>query len=113
MSRAARIRPPSEPLVTLLRHNGGMSKATSWQWASVWPVWLLASLGAAAVGVLTPLDGIVWLPIVLGACTLVAFAIQLGGPTEPGLVDRLAAAIFGSVVVLAVASAILVPFTAL
>ncbi len=93
--------------------GGGTSKAGSWQWASVWPVWLLAALGATGVGLLTPLDGIVWLPIVLGACTLVAFAIQLGGPTEPGLVDRLAAAIFGSVVVLAVASAILVPFTAL
>jgi hypothetical protein len=79
----------------------------------VWPVWLVAALGAVAVGVLQPTEGIVWLPIVLGVCTLVAFGIQLGGPTEPGLVDRLAAAVFGSVVVLAVASAILVPLTAL
>lgn len=83
----------------------------SWQWASVWPVWLVAAAGAVLVGVLQPTDGIVWLPIVLGVCTLVAFAIQLGGPTEPGLVDRLAAAVFGSVVVLALASAILVPLT--
>ncbi|GEK81312.1 hypothetical protein [Agrococcus baldri] len=90
-----------------------MRKASSWQWASVWPVWLLAAVGAVLVAVLQPSDGIVWLPIVLGTCTLVAFAIQLGGPTEPGLVDRLAAALFGSVVVLAVASAILVPLTAL
>lgn len=85
----------------------------SWQWASVWPVWVVALLGAVLVAVLQPNDGIVWLPIVLGTCTLVAFGIQLGGPTEPGLVDRLAAALFGSVAVLAVASAILVPFTAL
>ncbi len=89
----------------------GMRNAMSWQWASVWPVWLVAVVGAVLVGVLQPTDGIVWLPIVLGACTLVAFAIQLGGPTEPGLVDRLAAAVFGSVVVLAIASAILVPLT--
>jgi len=90
-----------------------MGKPMSWQWASVWPVWLLAAAGAVLVAVLQPTDGIVWLPIVLGVCTLVAFAIQLGGPTEPGLVDRLAAAMFGSIVILAIASAILVPFTAL
>ncbi|QUW19890.1 hypothetical protein [Agrococcus sp. Marseille-Q4369] len=87
------------------------SKATSWRWGSVWPVWLLAAIGAIAVGVLQPSDGIVWLPIVLGVCTLVAFAIQLGGPTEPGVVARLAAAVFGVVVVLAIASAVLVPLT--
>lgn len=90
-----------------------MRKAWTWQWASVWPVWLLAAGAAVLVGVLQPLNGIVWLPIVLGVCTLVAFAIQLGGPTEPGLVDRLAAAVLGSIVVLAIASAILVPFTIL
>lgn len=76
-------------------------------------MWLLAAVGAVLVAVLQPDDGIVWLPIVLGVCTLTAFAIQLGGPTVPGLVDRLAAAVFGSVVVLALASAILVPLTAL
>lgn len=85
----------------------------TWRWASVWPVWLLAAVGAVLVALLQPDDGIVWLPIVLGVCTLTAFAIQLGGPTVPGLVDRLAAAVFGSVVVLALASAILVPLTAL
>ncbi|SFS01404.1 hypothetical protein SAMN04487783_0546 [Agrococcus baldri] len=92
---------------------GHMRKAMSWQWASVWPVWLLAALGAVLVAVLQPTDGIVWLPIVLGVCTLTAFAIQLGGPTVPGLVDRLAAALFGAIVVLAIASAVLVPFTGL
>ena len=90
-----------------------MRAALNWQWASVWPVWLLALAGAVIVAVLQPTDGIVWLPIVLGVCTLVAFAIQLGGPTEPGLVERLAAAVFGTIVVLAVASAILVPLTML
>ncbi|WP_306234011.1 hypothetical protein [Agrococcus beijingensis] len=92
-----------------VRHDGRVS----WRWGSVWPVWLLAAIGAVVVGVLQPSEGIVWMPILLGMCTLVAFGIQLGGPTEPGLVDRLAAAVFGSVVVLAVASAIIVPLTAL
>ena len=80
-----------------------------WQWASVWPVWLLAAVGAVVVGIAQPEQGIVWLPIVLGACTLVAFAIQLGGPTEPGIVGRLARAVGGAIVVLALASAVLVP----
>ncbi len=91
----------------------GHNEAVSWQWGSVWPVWALALVGAVLVGVLQPSDGIVWLPIVLGGCTLAAFAIQLGGPTVPGLVDRLAAAVVGSVVILAVASAILVPLSLL
>ena len=82
----------------------------SWRWASVW-VWALAVVGAVLVGVLQPTDGIVWMPIVLGACTLTAFAIQLGGPTVPGIVGRLAEAVLGSVIILAVASAILVPLT--
>lgn len=92
-----------------MRHNG----AVSWQWGSVWPVWAVALVGAVLVGVLQPSDGIVWMPIVLGVCTLTAFAIQLGGPSIPGIVDRLAAAMLGSVVILAVASAILVPLTLL
>ena len=74
-------------------------------------MWLLAAVGAVLVALLQPDDGIVWLPIVLGVCTLTAFAIQLGGPTVPGLVDRLAAAVLGSVIILAAASAILVPLT--
>lgn len=76
-------------------------------------MWAVALAGAILVGVLQPSDGIVWMPIVLGGCTLMAFAIQLGGPTVPGLVDRLAMAVVGSVVILAVASAILVPLTLL
>lgn len=92
-----------------VRHN----EPVSWQWGSVWPVWAVALMGAVLVGVLQPSDGIVWMPIVLGVCTLTAFAIQLGGPTVPGLVDRLAAAVVGSVIILALASAILVPLTLL
>lgn len=85
----------------------------SWQWGSVWPVWAVALVGAVVVGVLQPSDAIVWMPIVLGVCTLTAFAIQLGGPTVPGLVDRLAAAVVGSVVILAIASVILTSLTLL
>lgn len=87
-----------------MRDDGPMT----WQWASVWPIWLIAALGAVVVGVAQPEDALVWLPIVLGVCTLTAFAVQLGGPTVPGLVDRLAAAVLGSIVILAIATAALV-----
>ncbi len=76
-------------------------------------MWAVALVGAVVVGVLQPSDGLVWLPIVLGVCTLTAFAIQLAGPTEPGIVGRLGAAVLGSVVILAAATAILVPLTML
>ncbi len=72
-------------------------------------MWAVAVVGAVLVGVLKPSDGIVWMPIVLGVCTLTAFAIQLGGPTVPGIVGRLGTAVLGSVIILAAASAILVP----
>ena len=79
----------------------------------MWPVWAVALVGAVLVGTLQPSDGIVWLPIVLGACTLTAFAIQLGGPTVPVIAGRLPSAVLGSVVILAVASGILVSRTLL
>lgn len=72
-------------------------------------MWAVAAVGAVVVGVLKPTDGIVWMPIVLGVCTLTAFAIQLGGPTVPGIVGRLGTSVLGSVIILAAASAILVP----
>lgn len=76
-------------------------------------MWLLALVGAVLVATLQPANGIVWMPIVLGICTLTAFAIQLGGPTHPGIVGRLSWSVLGSIAILAAASAILVPLTAL
>lgn len=84
-----------------------------WRWASVWPIWLLASAGVLAVALVAPQHTIVWLPIVLGGCTLAAFAVQLAGPTEPGLVDRLFFSVAGTIIVLAIATAVFVPFALL
>lgn len=51
-----------------------------------------------------------WFAITLGASVLLAFALQLAGPTRPGLVDRLGMSVGGAVLVLACATAVLVPF---
>lgn len=73
----------------------------------MWPIWLLALAGAVVIGLTAPAHALVWLAITLGGCTLAAFGVQLAGPTEPGLVDRLAYAVGGSIVVLAAATAVL------
>lgn len=72
-------------------------------------MWLLAAVGAVAVALIVPDHPIVWLPVLLGICTIVAFGIQLAGPTEPGLVDRLFLAVSGAVLVLAAATLVLLP----
>lgn len=91
------------------REDGGVE----WRWVSVWPIWLLAVVGAVTVALVVPDHTLVWLPIVLGGCTLAAFGVQLAGPTEPGLVDRLFHSVAGSIVVLAIATAVLLPLALL
>ena len=80
--------------------------AATMRWHSIWPVWALAAVGSVVVAVLVPVDRTVWLPIVLGACVLAAFAVQLGFPNQKGLVDRLFASVGGAIVVLAIATVV-------
>lgn len=70
-------------------------------------MWLLALAGAIAVAVLAPGAYLTWLPIVLAATILVTFAIQLGIQRKEGYVQRATASIFGSIVVLSGATALL------
>lgn len=84
----------------------------AWQLRSVIPVWLVALAGAIAVGVLVPPHSgtgtaNTWLPIVLAACVLVTFAIQLALQRKDGLVTRMMASLGGALVILALATAIL------
>jgi hypothetical protein len=75
---------------------------------TVLPVWALVLLGAILVGVFAPPDEyLTWLPVVLGAGVLVTFSIQLALLRKEGLVTRLMVSLGGSVVILAVATAIL------
>jgi hypothetical protein len=61
------------------------------------------------VGVITAPSGIYrWLSVVLAVTVLLTFIIQLALPTKEGLVLRMAASIGGSVILLAVATAVLV-----
>lgn len=85
--------------------DGGVV-AAAMRWHSIWPVWVLALVGSVVVALLVPVDRTVWLPIVLGTCVLAAFAVQLGLPNQPGLVDRLFASVGGSIVVLAGATVV-------
>jgi hypothetical protein len=75
---------------------------------SVIPVWMLMVVGAILVGVFAPaahyLD---WLPIVMAAGILVTFSVQLAAVQKEGLVNRVMASLGGSLVILAIASAIL------
>ena len=76
--------------------------------SSIVPVWVVAIAGAILVGVLTtPAGSYRGFVIVLTVAVLLTFVIQLALPSKQGLVLRMAASIGGSVVVLAVATAIL------
>ena len=76
--------------------------------SSIIPVWVVAIVGAVLVGLIaTPAGTYRWLAIVLTVVVLLTFIIQLALPSKEGLVMRMAASIGGSVILLAVATAIL------
>lgn len=78
-----------------------------WQW-SVIPVWVLVACGALLAGLLSEPDHyFTWLPIVLAAAAMLTFCIQLALVQKEGLVNRMTASLVGSVVILAVATAVL------
>jgi hypothetical protein len=51
-----------------------------------------------------------WLSIVMAGVILITFAIQLALPSKEGLVLRMMASIGGAVIVLAIGTAVLLPF---
>ncbi len=74
---------------------------------SVIPAWLLVVVGALLVGFLSPrADAIGWLPVVLFGGVIVTFAIQIGVDEKVGLVNRVMVSLGGSVIILAVATAV-------
>jgi hypothetical protein len=76
--------------------------------SSIVPVWVVAIVGAVIVGVLaTPASSYRGFSIVLTVVVLLTFIIQLALPSKEGLVLRMAASIGGSVILLAVATAVL------
>lgn len=68
-------------------------------------VWILAAVAAVVIGVLaTPDWRAAWLGVALGGCLIVAFAVQLWSGRSHGFTERVAASIFGAVVVMGVIS---------
>lgn len=77
---------------------------------TVIPVWVLAAVGAVTVGLVVPgPDYIQALQTVMVIAVFLTFCIQLAVARQAGFVDRLVASIGGAIVILAVATAILVP----
>jgi hypothetical protein len=77
------------------------------------PVWVLVIVGVVLVGVIASPSGYFkWLAIVLAGAVVLTFVVQLALPTKEGLVLRMMASIGGSAVLLAVGTAILLPFSA-
>jgi len=85
-----------------------VNHSVRWQLASIVPVWVLALIAAVLVGLYSPAEGtLTWLPIVLAASVILAFATQLAIRRKDGFVLRVMASVTGVVVVLAIATAIL------
>jgi hypothetical protein len=80
-----------------------------WQ-LSVIPVWMMVAIGALLIGLLAPPEHyLTWLPIALAGGTFFTFCLQLATVQKEGLVDRVMASLGGSVIILAIATAILLP----
>jgi hypothetical protein len=70
-------------------------------------VWVAAAAGAVLVGIFADTTYLTWIPVVLGACVLLTFAIQLGLQRKEGFVTRVMASIGGALVILAVTTGVL------
>ncbi|MDE0547142.1 hypothetical protein [Microbacterium sp. C7(2022)] len=68
-------------------------------------VWVVAAIGGIAIGVFVPPAWRAeWLVVSVGACLLLAFAIQLGVAQARGFIARVAMSVLGAAVVLGVIS---------
>lgn len=74
---------------------------------SVAAVWILMVIGAVLLGIFVrPSHVVALLPVVLGGGILVTFCLQLALDRKDGLVNRVIASLGGSVVILAIATAV-------
>jgi hypothetical protein len=72
---------------------------------SLLPVWLSAAVGAVVVAVAVgAAEAPRWFPLVLAACVVETFVIQLALPRKTGFVDRATGSVVGAVLVLAAAT---------
>lgn len=84
----------------------GLSKGA--RYGSVGAVWALALIFALLIGVISPADKYAsWLSLALAGCVLLGLVAQLATQQKDGFVNRLAATVTGSFVILGVVGAIL------
>jgi hypothetical protein len=80
---------------------------------SLLPVWLSAVVGAIVVALAVgPEEAPRWFPLVLAACVVLTFVIQLALPRKTGFVDRATGSVVGAVLVLAAATFVVLPLAA-
>lgn len=77
-------------------------------WRGIFGVWGAAVVGAILVAVFAP-SGLhfTWLSILLAACTMLAFVVQLLTHQKIGFIDRLSISVVGIVGILSIAAALL------
>lgn len=64
-------------------------------------VWVFAAIVAVAVGAFAPEQArAVWMPVGLGLCLIVAFVVQLSIGRSRGFIQRVAASVLGSMLVM-------------
>jgi hypothetical protein len=69
-------------------------------------VWVVAALGAVAIGIFVPEDWrAAWLTVGLGGCLVLAFAVQLWYGRSQQFIERIAASVLGAMLVMGVVSA--------
>ncbi|QAV70111.1 hypothetical protein ESZ53_06470 [Salinibacterium sp. UTAS2018] len=79
----------------------------TWQKWSVVPVWALSLVGTVIIGaVAAPESRVTWLAIVLAACVIFTFVVQLLIHRKEGFVARATASMVGALVVVAAGTAI-------
>lgn len=80
----------------------------TWQFWSVFPVWLGSVAAAVVIGVVSLADEqVAWIAISLAAAIIVTFVIQLAIRRKEGFVVRAMASIGGSMLILAIATLVL------
>jgi len=77
----------------------------AWSVAPVWALALAAMLAIALTGARTHF--LLWIPVACGATILIALGLQLLTRSAEGLVERLTAAIAGSLAVFAIGTLVL------
>lgn len=80
----------------------------TWQFWSVFPVWLGSVAAAVIIGMVSPADErVAWIAITLAAAIITTFVIQLAIRRKEGFVVRAMASIGGSMLILAIATLVL------